>query len=144
LLLRYHYLAAGYTTHGVKIPEIPIIYLALRIGKYIARGPAIIDTGFDGGIYPNVELIKLLRGIKPVEVVEFETPFYGASEFEVYEVNAYLYYKYRYVDLGKAKIYVPTHPELLIDEVIIGREILNKLKITLNPHYKLVEVEFTQ
>ncbi len=107
----------------------------------MARGPAIIDTGFDGGIYPNLKLIKLLEGMKPIDVIEFESPLYGTSEFEVYEVKAYLYYKFNYIDLGKVKVYVPTYPELLIDEVIIGREILNKLKINLKPHQKVVEVE---
>lgn len=54
--LKYPYANDGYTTGGEKIPDIPVVYLVVKFGKFRAHGPAIVDTGFDGGIYPNMEV----------------------------------------------------------------------------------------
>ena len=141
MIIKYAYLSNGVTEYGYKIPNIPIVYLALRIKKYIARGPAIIDTGFDGGVYPNIEIIKLLKGTKPLRKVEFEHPLLGIEEFEVYQAKGYLYYEGKYADLGYVNIYVPVEPEFISDEVLIGREILNKLKVIFNPFDGFTTIE---
>ncbi len=65
--LSYPYTDDGFTMHGEKIPDIPIVYLRLKVGRFRASGPAIVDMGFDGGVYPNMEIIKMFRGwsLKP-------------------------------------------------------------------------------
>jgi hypothetical protein len=50
---------------------------------------------------------------------------YGASEFEVYVAEAFLYHGGRQIGLGRVRVYIPTEPELLTSEVLVGREVLN-------------------
>jgi hypothetical protein len=123
--LKYQYVEDGYTTHGEKIPNIPVAYLLVKAGKFKARGLAIIDTGFDGGIYPNMEIIKMFEGIEPKTKVNFENPLFGASEFEVYVAEAFLHNGTQQITLGEVKVYIPTEPELITGEVLLGREIIN-------------------
>ena len=141
MILKFSYVEDGYTSHGEKIPDIPVIYLALKVGKHVARGPAIVDTGFDGGIYPNMDIIKLFKGVKPVRVVEFEHPTYGVCEFEVYSAKVFLYHGGSYIDLGAGNVYIPMEPELITEEVLVGREILNKLRLVLDSRSMLTIVE---
>ncbi|MGB9730186.1 MAG: hypothetical protein ACP5IZ_06835 [Thermoprotei archaeon] len=137
MIASYHYVEDGYTAHGEKIPDIPIVYLTIETDKYRARGPAIIDTGFDGGIYPNMEIIKMFKGVKPITKVLFENPLYGASEFEVYTAKALLYYNGDEVNLGDIRVYIPTEPELITGEVLVGREILNdKIRLLIMDNQK--------
>jgi len=131
---KYPYMENGYTTYGEKIPDIPIAYLLLKAGRFKARGPAVIDTGFDGGIYPNMEIIRMFEGIEPKAKVNFENPLFGLSEFEVYTAEAFLYTGMQQLFLGEVRVYIPTEPELITGEVLIGREIVNgKIKsLTMN------------
>ncbi|MHA1431590.1 MAG: hypothetical protein ACTSRV_14535 [Candidatus Freyarchaeota archaeon] len=46
----YIFSEGGYTAHGEMVPGVPIVNLALKVGRRRARGPAIFDTGFDGGV----------------------------------------------------------------------------------------------
>ena len=96
--------------------------------------PAIVDTGFDGGIYPNIKVIKILEGLKPLKVKRIESPLYEPIECEIYNVEAALLDRGsgRQIPLGTVNLYVPTEPEYLSNEVLIGREILNKLELRLN------------
>jgi hypothetical protein len=121
----YNYADDGYTELGEKIPAIPIVHLVVRNGRRRAHGPAIVDTGFDGGIYPNMEIVKMFEGVEPTAKMTFENPLYGASEFEVYVAEASLYHGGKQIDLGRVRIYIPTEPELLTGEVLVGREVLN-------------------
>ena len=141
MVFEYVYLENGYSHYSAKIPDIPVIYLAIRVGRFIARGPAIVDTGFDGGIYANMDIIRVLKGLKPSRVIEFEHPMFGVSEFEVYSAETFLYHRGEYVSIGVNNVYVPTEPELITEEVLVGREVLNKLKILLNPWKNVVVVE---
>ncbi|MEM0119713.1 MAG: hypothetical protein QXJ38_04915 [Thermofilaceae archaeon] len=45
--------------------------------------------------------------------------------------EASLYHGASRVDLGKVRVYIPTEPELLTGEVLVGREILNSKVKTL-------------
>jgi len=121
----YHYSEDGHTDRGEKIPDIPVVHLVIKAGRRRAHGPAIIDTGFDGGIYPNMEIVRMFEGVEPTAKVSFENPLYGASEFEVYVAEAFLYHGGRQIDLGRVRVYIPTEPELLTSEVLVGREVLN-------------------
>lgn len=141
--ISFIYAEDGYTERGEKIPDIPIVYLLLRSGRYRARGPAIIDTGFDGGVYANIEIAKMFEGVEPVDRVLLENPLLGASEFEVYMAEAYLYQGTSSMYLGEVRVYIPTEPEMLTGEVLLGREVLNnKLKkLILNMHERNVILE---
>jgi hypothetical protein len=139
--LTYAFEEDGYTVHGERIPDIPIVNLAIRIEKCRARGPAIVDTGFDGGLYPNMEITKMFKGKRPTTTIEFENPLYGRSEFEVYVAEVSYYQGERYVRIGDERIYIPKEPNLISNEVIVGREILNKLKtISLEPQSKTLNI----
>jgi len=124
----------GFDEEGNKIPDIPIIYLVLETRRARGKGPAVIDTGFDGGVYPNYKVIQLLRGLKPVKTKRLEHPLYGYIPCEIYRVRASIadptYEKI--VPIGEVNIYTPTEPEYINEEVLVGREILNNLKIILN------------
>lgn len=139
----YSFAEAGYTTHGDRIPDVPIVNLALRVDKYRARGPAVVDTGFDGGVYPNIEIIKLFGDKEPLIIVEFENPLYGRSEFEVYTAQAFLLYGKKYYSIGDVKVYIPTEAEHLTGEVLIGREIINQFKaLLMEPQTKTLSLDF--
>ena len=136
----YYYVENGYTAHGDKIPDIPIIHLAVEAGRRRARGPAVVDTGFDGGVYPNIEVVELFRGIEPDREVVLENPIHGPAWFEVYKAKTYLYGEDRFVEVGVVGVYVSKEPELLTEEVLVGREFLNKLRVVLEPDKKLLRV----
>lgn len=141
--ISYHYAEDGYTDHGEKIPDIPVVHLVIRVGKYRAHGAAIIDTGFDGGIYPNMEIVRMFEGVEPTAKTIFENPLYGASEFEIYMGEASLYYGWKQIGLGRVRVYIPTEPELLTGEVLVGREVLNNkiMSLAMNMRKKRVLLE---
>ncbi|MBO3797971.1 MAG: hypothetical protein QXO47_02065 [Thermoproteota archaeon] len=141
--ISYHYAEDGYTDHGEKIPDIPVVHLVIRAGKYRAHGAAIIDTGFDGGIYPNMEIVRMFEGVEPTAKTIFENPLYGASEFEIYMGEASLYYGGKQIGLGRVRVYIPTEPELLTGEVLVGREVLNNkiMSLAMNMRKKRVLLE---
>jgi len=136
----YYYMEDGFLPDGTKIPDIPVVYLVLEVGEFRARGPAILDTGFDGGVYPNIDIVKLFEGTKPIKTVEFENPLFQRSEFEVYVAKAYLYYSGEYVPIGDVNVYIPVEPELLGEEVIIGREVINRWRMVLDSEAKVLRV----
>jgi len=123
--ISYYFAEDGYTELGEKIPDIPLVHLIIKVGGKRAHGSAIIDTGFDGGIYPKMEVVKMFEGLKSVTKVFLENPIYGLSEFEVYTAEAFLYRGESLTSPRDVKVYIPTEPELLTGEVLIGREILN-------------------
>jgi len=108
--ISYYFAEDGYTELGEKIPDIPIVHLIIKVGRKRARGPAIVDTGFDGGIYPNMEIVKMFEGLKPLTKVFLENPIYGLSEFELYTAEAFLYQGGSLTSLGDVKVYIPTEP----------------------------------
>lgn len=131
--LNYPYMSNGYTAHGERIPDIPIAYLMIKAGRFRAHGPAVIDTGFDGGVYPNIEIIRIFEGLEPKAKVNFENPLFGISEFEVYSAEAFLYDGIHQIALGEVRVYIPTEPELITGDVLLGREIIQRIKqLTLN------------
>lgn len=70
----------------------------------------------------------MFEGIEPMTKVFLENPLYGSSEFEVYTAEASLYANLNEVPIGEVRVYVPTEPELVTGEVLLGREIINKIK----------------
>lgn len=139
---KYTYEVDGLDERGEKIPDIPVVYLVLETERSRARGPAILDTGFDGGLYPNIKVVRMLRGMMPIAVRRLEHPLWGFIECEVYRVKASLARPdfTSIVPLGEVNVYTPTEPEFLSEEVLVGREILNRLRIKLDGRW--VEIEF--
>ena len=134
--LRHRYAEGGYTSTGNKIPDIPVVRLMLlrRDTGTRATGPAIVDTGFDGGVLPNVELLTFFEGLIPRYTDKLAGPFGGVVDCEVFEVDGKLISEDRSRErvLGKVKVYIPLVPEYLADEVLLGREIANKFAMKLD------------
>ncbi len=139
---RYRYEQDGLDEDGEKIPDIPIIYLAIETERGRARGPAILDTGFDGGIYPNIQVVQILEGLKPVKTKRIENPLYEPVVCEIFKAKASLAHpKLNHnIPLGEVNVYVPVEPEYLSDEVLVGREIINKFKLKLDGTWVNVEL----
>jgi len=133
--IRLPYAPDGYSATAKKLPDLPVAKLLLRRAdrRLQARGPAVIDTGFDGGVYPSVEAVRLLEGLRPKFVEPLFHPLHGRIESEVFDLDAYIILPDdRRVSLGSVQVYTPTYPEYLSDESLIGREILNKRRILLD------------
>ena len=139
---RYAYEVDGLDEEGERIPDIPVVYLVLETSRGRARGPAVLDTGFDGGLYPNIEVVRILRGLKPLTLKRLEHPLYGFVECEVYRVKASIASPdfTRLIPLGEVKVYTPLEPDFLSEEVLLGREVLNTLKIRLDGKWVQVEL----
>ena len=139
---RYLYAVDGLDEEGERLPDVPVVYLVLETARARARGPAVLDTGFDGGLYPNVEVVRILRGLKPVALKRLEHPLYGFVQCEVYEVRASIASPdfSQITPLGEIRVYTPTEPEFLSEEVLLGREVLNRLKIMLDGRFVQVEL----
>lgn len=133
--IRTAYAPDGYSASGRRMPDIPVARLLLkRTDRRIqARGPAVIDTGFDGGVYPSLGAVRVLEGFRAKSVEPLFHPLYGRVEAEVFEVDGYILLEGdEPLSLGSVYVYTPTEPEYLSDESLIGREILNQHKILLD------------
>jgi len=139
---RYVYDADGLDEEGEKIPDIPVVYLVLETDRGRARGPAVLDTGFDGGLYPNIKVVRILRGMRPAAVKRLEHSLWGFVECEVYRVRASIASPdfTNVAPLGEVNVYTPTEPEFLSEEVLVGREILNKLRVRLDGQWVQIEL----
>jgi len=138
---KYRYSRNGIDEDGERIPDIPVIYLILETSKGRAMGPAVVDTGFDGGIYPNIQILRILRGLSPLRLKRVEHPIYGYIRCEIYRARASLSDPFfrSTTDLGLINIYTPMEPEYISDEVLLGREILNNLNLHLDGEWAIVK-----
>lgn len=50
----------------------------------------------------------------------------------------------REVPLGLVNVYTPVEPEFLADEVLIGREVLNKLRLELDGEWVVVGCSYAR
>jgi len=139
LSLKYKYAVDGISYSGAKIPDVPIVRLTLRRKdkRMRAIGTAIVDTGFDGGLYPSLQLLKFFEGLKPLRVEKLGTSFEETVNCEVYRVEGTLIPTDGdlEIDLEEVNVYIPVDPAYIGEETLIGREILNKLKIALDSVY---------
>jgi hypothetical protein len=142
--ISYKYIDDGYSSSGRKLPDLPVVTLLLRRRdrRLQAKGLAIVDTGFDGSVYPSISLLKLLEGMKPRQVEYLFHPLYARIDCEVYELDAFLLNGSEQVSLGQVLVYAPTDPDYISDEVLIGREILNNHKILLNGPTSTLNIEY--
>lgn len=134
--ISYSYSTNGLSTRGQRIPDVPIVYVLITRGDrdFSIGGPALVDTGFDGGIYPNLPIIQYLEGLKPTKIEELEGAK-GPITCEVFRISASFTKPETHEPIraiGEINIYVPISPEALSDEAILGREILNRLEVKLD------------
>lgn len=133
--ISYDYHSDGFDRSGGKIPDFPILNLLLeKPNSEKISGPAIIDTGFDGSLFANEALTFFLADI-PKENEKLIGGF-GTSEFtcELFKIKASIVDSNRKIvnSLGQILVLVPTDLNYLSDYVIIGRELINTIKICLD------------
>jgi len=138
--ISYRYVENGVSLRGSKIPDIPLFYLSIKRDErpYELAGQAIVDTGFDGGLFSNEKIIRYFEGIEPDEQDEIEV-FGQIVPVELYTVKAWLVKeadgrptKEKFLPLQPIRVFIPTRPEFISEEVLIGREALNNIAFCLN------------
>lgn len=131
----FNYREGGTLPNGTKLPDIPVMTLLLvraDVGK-AAVADGLVDTGFDGAVYSSLELASFLSGMRPTSTTEMESPGHRI-EGEVFEVPTILVTDKaaRRINLGNSEVFVPLDPLDLTEDIVIGRRILNRLKILLD------------
>lgn len=133
--IEYPYKENGILPDRTKVPDIPTLNILLvrrDLGKGLA-GDSIIDTGFDGAIYANRDVAEFLEALTPSK----NTSLWAAGHevgCEIFEVECHICdLKLNPVlPLGTVQVHVPLVPEELSEDVLVGRSILNKLRLELN------------
>jgi len=132
--MRYRYKEDGILPDGSRLVDIPIMNLILvrRDVKKALAGEAIVDTGFDESLYANIQLVEFLEGLRPIKTATLQTLGHEVS-CEVFKVECYLSDDNLRptLDLQEVEVYAPINVEDLSEDVIIGRTILNRLKLRL-------------
>ena len=143
----YPYVENGLSYKGSKIPDVPVFYLSIKREERVHElaGRAIVDTGFDGGILPNENIILYFEGIDPDDHDEIEV-FGQIVPVELYIVDAWLVReaegkptKEKLLQLRPIRVFIPTRPEFISEEVLIGREALNNIAFCLNGKLSKIE-----
>jgi len=131
----YPYREDGILPDGSKVPDIPILTLLivrrdLRSGLV---GEAIVDTGFDAGIYANLNLAEFLEGASPRRTTSLRATGHSVS-CEIFDVECHIVDQCSkpVLPLGRVEVFCPVDPIDLSEDVIVGRAILNRLKLLLN------------
>lgn len=125
----------GILPDGSKVPDVPIVSL-LIVRRDLRRGlagEAIVDTGFDGGIYANLDLVKFLEGSRPTRVASLQAAG-NSIACEVFDVECNIADQSSkpVLPLGVVEAYTPIDPVDLSEDVIVGRAILNRIRLELD------------
>jgi predicted aspartyl protease len=134
--ISYPYKADGVLPDGSKVPDIPVIPMLIvrsdRGGRGLA-GDSIVDTGFDAGIYANLDLVEFLEGTRPRKTASLQAAGRSVT-CEVFGVECYITdpESKPVVTLGSVEVYCPVDPIDLSEDVIVGRAILNRLRLEMN------------
>jgi len=131
----YPYKEDGILPDGSKVPDIPIVNL-LIVRRDLGRGlvgEAIVDTGFDGAIYANLDLVKFLEGSKPTREASLQAAG-NSITCEVFDVECNIADQDSkpVLPLGMVEAYTPIDPADLSEDVIVGRAILNQIRLELD------------
>jgi len=133
--IRYQYKEDGILPDGSRLADIPIMNLTLvrRDVKKALAGEAIVDTGFDGSLYANIQLVEFLEGLRSTKTATLQALGHEIS-CEVFKVECHLADDdlKPTLNLQEVEVYTPINVEDLSEDVIIGRAILNRLKLELN------------
>ena len=131
----YPYRDDGVLPDGSRVPDIPILTL-LIVRRDLRKGligEAIVDTGFDAGIYANLNLAEFLEGASPRTTTSLRAAGHTVS-CEIFDVECHIVDQYSMpvLSLGRVAVFCPVDPIDLTEDVIMGRAILNRLKLELN------------
>jgi predicted aspartyl protease len=143
-LTNYAYKEHGILPDGSRVPDIPILTL-LMVRRDIRKGlvgESIVDTGFDAGIYANLNLVEFLEGASPSKTTSLQAAGHSVS-CEIFEVECHIVDQSSkpILSLGKVGVFCPVDPTDLSDDVIVGRAILNRLRLVLDG--KLAKLSLT-
>jgi len=137
----FAYKQDGILPDGSKVPDIPYLNLLIvrRDLKKGLVGESIIDTGFDAGIYANLNLAEFLEGSRPTRTGSLQAAGHSV-DCEIFTVECHVVdpHSKPLLSLGGVEVYCPVDPDELSEDVIVGRVILNQLTLHLNG--KLVKV----
>jgi len=133
--MNYPYKEDGILPDGSKVPNIPIISL-LIVRRDLRRGLAgesIVDTGFDGGIYANLNLAEFLEGSTPTRTSTLQAAGRTVA-CEVFSVECHILdgQSKPVLSLGSVEAYCPVDPIDISEDVIVGRAILNRVRLELD------------
>jgi len=133
--MNYPYREDGILPDGSRVPDIPILTLLIvrrDLGKGLV-GESIVDTGFDAGIYANLNLVEFLEGASPRKTTSLKAAGRGVS-CEIFDVECHIVNQYSkpVLPLGRVEVFCPVDPIDLSEDVIVGRAILNRLKLELD------------
>lgn len=131
----YPYKEDGILPDGSRVPNIPFLNL-LIVRRDLRKGligESVIDTGFDAGIYANLNLVEFLEGSKPIKTASLQAAEHTVT-CEVFDAECRVVGQhYRsLLPLGRVEVYCPVDPADLSEDVIVGRAILNRLRLELN------------
>ena len=131
----YPYREDGILPDGSRVPDIPILSL-LIIRRDLRKGlvgESIVDTGFDAGIYANLNLVEFLEGASPRRTTSLKASGRSVS-CEIFEVECHIIDQDSkpVLSLGRVEVFCPIDPIDLSEDVIVGRAILNRLRLELD------------
>lgn len=131
----YQYREDGILPDGSRIPDIPIVTLLMvrrDLGKGLV-GESIVDTGFDAGIYANLKLVEFLEGTRPSRTTSLKAAGHSVS-CEIFDVECHIVGQDSkpVLPLGKVEVFCPVNPIDLSDDVVVGRAILNRLRLEMD------------
>ena len=131
----YPYREDGILPDGSRVPDIPILSL-LIVRRDLRKGlvgETIVDTGFDAGIYANLDLVEFLEGVSPRKTTSLKTAGRSVS-CEVFNVECHIVDQHSkpIFPLGTVEVFCPVDPIDLSEDVIVGRAILNRFRLELN------------
>jgi predicted aspartyl protease len=131
----YPYREDGILPDGSRVPDIPILTL-LIVRRDLRKGligESIVDTGFDAGIYANLNLVEFLEGASPSKTTSLRAAGHTVS-CEIFEVECHIVDQSSkpILPLGKVGVFCPVDPADLSEDVIVGRSILNRLRLELD------------
>ena len=91
--IKIPYAPDGYSATARKLQDVPVVRLLLRRTdqRLLARGPAVIDTGVDGGVYPSLEAVRLLEGLRPKFEEPLYHPLYGKIDSSILSIGIFLW-----------------------------------------------------
>ncbi|WP_455363279.1 hypothetical protein [[Eubacterium] cellulosolvens] len=139
----YPYKEDGILPDGLRIPDIPVVPLLIVRSdlKKGLVGESIVDTGFDAGIYANLDLVEFLEGSRPIRTTSLQAAGHSVG-CEVFDVECHIVDKDSkpILPLGRVDVYCPVDPIDLSEDVIVGRAILNRLRLEVNGKLTKVSV----
>ena len=112
-------------------PAMPFVELSVgRLrGQIELTLPALVDSGADATIIP-------IRYLQRIRVRQSEKKWMRGMAGGRYRVTLYPLF----LQIGSQTMYVPVVGDELYDEVIVGRDVLNQMVVTLNGLANMVEV----